>query len=93
VAIARLEELKTKIPEVDRPLEEREEFANQLLQTYLLTFNLDLEMVTLSKAEFQAWDNYLYANLLIVQCQRAAVRVSPSTWAAIEERMLLPPQD
>lgn len=92
-AIARLEELKTKITDKDRPLEERKEFANQLWQTYLQTFNFDLEMVTLSEAELQAWDNYLYANLLIVQCQRVAVRVSPSTWAAIEERMLLSPQD
>ncbi len=92
-AIARLEELNTKIPDKDRPLNERKEFADQLLQTYLQTFNLDLEMVTLSKAELQAWEDYFYANWLIIECQRAAVRVSPSTWAAIEERMLLPPQD
>jgi len=92
-AIARLEELKTKIPDEYKPLEERKEFANQLLQTYLQTFNLDLEMVTLSEAELRAWDNYLYANFFIIQCQRAAVGVSSSTWAAIEERMLLPPQD
>jgi hypothetical protein len=46
-------------------------------------------MINLSQEEIKALDNYLYANHLIIQCKEAAVRVSPTTWEAIEARMLL----
>ncbi|MEQ8385212.1 MAG: hypothetical protein RH949_22900 [Coleofasciculus sp. A1-SPW-01] len=37
--------------------------------------------------------NYCYVNTLMVQCKKSAVRVSPKTWAAIEERMLRVPNN
>jgi hypothetical protein len=36
------------------------------------------------------FDNYFYANLLMVECKKAAVRVSRKTWSEIESRMLMP---
>jgi hypothetical protein len=39
------------------------------------------------------WQLENYANYLMVQCKEAAVRVSPKTWEAIEERMLLVPNN
>ncbi|WP_445251866.1 MULTISPECIES: NACHT C-terminal helical domain 2-containing protein [unclassified Microcoleus] len=36
---------------------------------------------------------YLYANYLIIQCQEAAVRISPKTWEEIESRMLVVPDN
>ena len=47
-------------------------------------------MVDLSESELKALDNYFYANLLMVECKNAAVRISPKTWKEIESRMLLP---
>ena len=47
-------------------------------------------MLELSKLEIETLDNYLYANLLMVECKKVAVRVSPETWNGIESRMLLP---
>ncbi len=60
----------------------------QMLQIYLNAFNLNRELIKLSEKEAIAWKKYLYANHLIIQCKEAAVRVSPKTWAEIEDRML-----
>jgi len=90
--IANLETLNAQIPDKNQPKKVRQEFTNKLLKTYLQPFHLNREMVTLSEEEIEVWDKYLYANLLIIQCKQAAVQVSPQVWAAIEDRMLLPPQ-
>jgi hypothetical protein len=93
VLIARLEALKAKAPD-DKQLEElHRAFAKQISQTFLQAFRLSPEMVNLSVEEAQAWKNYLYANYLIIKCKESAVRVSPKTWEAIEERMLLVPNN
>jgi len=91
-AIANLEALNSQITYKSLFKKLDQEFADKLLQTYLQSFHLNPEMVTLSEEEIEAWDNYLYANLLIIQCKQAAVQVSPQVWAAIEDRILLPPQ-
>ncbi|BAZ31848.1 signal transduction protein [Cylindrospermum sp. NIES-4074] len=68
-----------------------QEFGIRLQRTLLNAFRLPPEMINLSEEEAQALGNYLYANHLIIQCKQAAVRVSPTTWEAIEARMLLVP--
>ena len=65
-------------------------FGKKIIQTWQEAFLLTSEVVDLSKSEIEALDNYLYANLLMVECKRAAVRVSRETWSGIESRMLLP---
>jgi hypothetical protein len=52
------------------------------------------EMVYITEQEVQeqkAFAYYLYANWLILKCKEVAVRVSPKTWAGIEDRMLRVP--
>jgi predicted NACHT family NTPase len=95
VLIARLEALKAKLPDHKQPEEVRRAFAEQFLQTLLKAFRLSPELVNLSEEEVQvqAWKNYFYANDLMMWCKEAAVRVSPKTWEAIEERMLLVPNN
>ncbi len=88
--LARLEALKAKIPYDEKPREVRRAFAKGIIQTWLKAFDLTPELIDLSKEETKAIENYLYANLLVVECRRAAVRVSKSTWKEIEARMLLP---
>ncbi|MBD2523054.1 NACHT domain-containing NTPase [Nostoc sp. FACHB-133] len=91
VLIAQMEALKAKAPDEQQLKEVLEAFVERLQETLLNAFNLTLEMIDLSKAEAEAFGNYLYANYLIIQCKQAAVRVSPQTWEAIEARMLLVP--
>ena len=91
VLITRLEALKAKIPDEKQPKEAHRTFVKRWLQTWLVAFNLPPELINLSEEEAEAWKNYFYANYLIIQCKEAAVRVSPKTWAEIEERMLLVP--
>jgi hypothetical protein len=93
VLITRLTELKDKIPDDKQPQKVGQAFVDRLLQTWLNGFNLTQEMVNLSNEELKALDNYFYANYLIIQCKEAAVRVSTKTWEAIEERMLLIPDN
>jgi ribosome biogenesis GTPase A len=93
VLIARLEALKAKAPDDKQSEELRRAFVKQFLQTLLQAFRLNPELVNLSEEEAEAWKNYFYANYLMVQCKEAAVRVSPKTWAEIEERMLLVPNN
>jgi hypothetical protein len=93
VLIARLEALKAKVSDDKQPKEVPRAFAKQILQTLLKAFRLNPELVNLSEEEAEAWKNYFYANYLMMQCKEAAVRVSPKTWEAIEERMLLVPNN
>ena len=88
VLIARLEALKAQVPNNNQPVEICQAFRNKVLQTWHNAFNLNLELVDLSEAEAEALENYFSANWLMVQCRQAAVRVSPTTWAGIEDRMV-----
>ncbi len=88
VLVARLKALKAHTPDNNQPVEVRRTFRNKVLQTWYNALNLSSELVNLSKAETKDLENYLYANWLIVQCRQAAVRVSPTTWAGIEDRMV-----
>ena len=64
--------------------------ARQIIEIFRKAFNITSEIVDLSESELDALDNYLYANLLMVECKKAAVRVSKEVWNGIESRMLLP---
>lgn len=93
--IATLEELKQQISNYKKRKEvHRKEvhyyFRNKIFQIWLEAFKLAPEIIHLSDLEKQALNNYLYANLLMVECKKAAVRVSKETWKEIESRMLLP---
>ncbi|MEA5535830.1 NACHT C-terminal helical domain 2-containing protein [Crocosphaera sp. XPORK-15E] len=64
-------------------------FINKLSQTWNNAFHLTPELVNLRIEELEEIDNnYFYINLLMVNCQKAAVNVSPKTWEGIEDRML-----
>ncbi|MFO5492518.1 MAG: NACHT domain-containing protein, partial [Cuspidothrix sp.] len=87
--LTELTTIEAKIPDSSQPEEVHRDFAENLIITFLKSFNLTPEIVNLSKEEIKALDNFLYANYLIIQCKEAAVRVFPKTWEAIEGRMLL----
>jgi hypothetical protein len=88
--IDKLEKMKSEIPDKNQYKREQHTFAFQLIQTWLRAFHLTPDMVDLSDEELESLDNYLYANLLLIECERAAVRRSPEVWSQIEERMLRP---
>ena len=67
-----------------------QDFGKKIIQTWLEVFHLTPEMIDLSESELKVLDNYFYANLLMVECKKAAVRVSKDTWNSIEARMLSP---
>ncbi|MBC6419293.1 MAG: hypothetical protein GDA44_11220 [Prochloron sp. SP5CPC1] len=83
-----LEMFKAKIPQYNSSQEVQTAFFEKVIETWLNSFHLTLEMVTLSKKELKEWRNYSYVNLLIVKCKEAAARVSQKSWSKIEERML-----
>ncbi|MDX2212760.1 MAG: NACHT domain-containing protein [Oculatellaceae cyanobacterium bins.114] len=88
VLIAWLDALKVKAPHYQKTLASRKAFIEQVHQTWLNALNLHREWINLSRSEVTALDQYLFANLLIVQCRRSAVWVSPQTWETIEDKIM-----
>lgn len=87
--ITQLGNLKTKISQ-DSQKEEIRKALKELINFWLTSFHLTLEMIDLSVEERKAMDNYFYGNLMLVKCKESAVRYSPEVWEKIESRMLLP---
>jgi hypothetical protein len=85
-----MERLKQKIPNKQQPKEIHQQFAKQFIQIWLQAFHLTPEMLTFSKSELKAIDDYLYAIKLIIDCRKSAVRVNISAWEQIESRLLMP---
>lgn len=86
--IDRLKLLRLDAPNSSQPEEAMQSFNDRMSRVWLNALRIDSDFVNLTEAELSALENYLYANWLIVRCKQAAVRVSPQTWGAIEDRML-----
>ncbi|MEM6255235.1 MAG: NACHT domain-containing protein [Cyanobacteria bacterium P01_D01_bin.156] len=87
-----LEALQKQIPSGNATAQKWQNFADQLIETYLSFFKLDKSLIMFSLEEAQALENYLYSVKLIIDCKNAAVRVSRQEWEAIESRLLTPQQ-
>jgi hypothetical protein len=88
VLIARLEALRVKFQDQPNTFKTRRILVEQIHKSWLEVLQLKPEWIKLSQPEAKALDRYLYANLLIVHCRQAAVRVSAKTWNAIEAGIL-----
>lgn len=88
--IATLKELQQNMPQEKEKKEVFPAFGKQMIEIWLKAFQLQTEMVELSKQEIKELDRYFYANLLMVECEQAAVLVLRKTWQEIESRMLMP---
>ncbi len=88
--IVSLDSFASQTSKVSKGMEERLKFSNQILNAWLKAFHLNSEIIELSESELQTLCNYLFANVLMIECKEVAVRVSSEVWAGIESRMLLP---
>lgn len=79
--IAKLEVVRAKTQGRNQPPEVHEEAWMDALKVY--------QYCELLQEEAKVLADYLYAQELIVRCQKSAVRVSKKNWTAIEERLLL----
>jgi hypothetical protein len=68
-----------------------EAFVERSCQLWLTAINLTEDLVNLGDNEIRSLEHYLYACELMVHCKQAAVRLSPQTWQAIEDRILTLP--
>ncbi|NJL83609.1 MAG: hypothetical protein HC890_12855 [Chloroflexaceae bacterium] len=90
--IAQLETLKTQIPNRNQLEQVYREFAERIIKVWLNAFYLTREMVEFAQEELAEIDRqYFYIYWLMLECKKAAVKVSPETWAAIEDRMFRVP--
>ena len=76
------------MPGEDDSFEQWRQWADQLEFAWLDALELDKEALTLSQAEAEALRDYLYANELLIRCQKSAVRVSRKAWEDLEARLL-----
>ena len=65
-------------------------FMQELVKSWQQAFKLNPEILNFTESEMESLDDFVYANLLLVECKKAAARVSPDVWEGIESRMLLP---
>ena len=86
----KLNKLQTKISDKNLSSEIYRDFARKIIPIVLKGFHLTTKMINLSEKEAKLLENYFYANLLMVECKKAAVGVSTKTWNTIEELMLRP---
>lgn len=89
-AINNLQKLKSEVQNEDRSVRSDQICSQKLTTIWMKAFSVNLDMVNLSDAEINLVNNYLYANGLLIECERAAVRRSPEVWSKIKERMLKP---
>ncbi len=88
--VSKLETIKKQIPDNNQSRIVQQDFAKQLIDTWLAYFHTSQLEMTLSRQELEILDNYLYSNLLIIRTKQSASRVTQKTWSEIESRMLLP---
>lgn len=88
--ISDLENFSSEIPDFKQSLKVRQKFSQKLIVTWLSYFHISQGKMILSKQELETFDRYLYSNLLIINTNEAASRVTQATWSGIESRMLLP---
>jgi hypothetical protein len=84
----KLANLHDQAPSYEQSFEVRVQFRNQISYIWLQTLYLPLDLNQLSSQEIKSLENYLYGNLLMVQCKNAAIAISLKTWQDIESRML-----
>ncbi|WP_055076919.1 NACHT domain-containing NTPase [Pseudanabaena sp. 'Roaring Creek'] len=84
---SKLDNLYAQAPNYEQSIEVREQFRSQISLTWAQTLYLPLDSNHLSLLEIENLENYLYANLLMVQCKNAAIAISPVTWNKIESRI------
>ncbi len=86
--------LRQNIPAKYSTHDEHISFSHTILKTLFNLFDFPEKSTWISEKEVHEIDQkYFYPYKLMLDCQVAAVRVSSSTWQAIEERMFLPPEN
>lgn len=86
--IKNLKKLRNEIPDKSQSWQVRQAFTRKIIGKWLEAFRISPNMIDFSPLEIEALDNYLYGNLLLIECERAAVRRTPEVWSQIESRML-----
>jgi hypothetical protein len=91
--IVQLRELEKQLPDREQPKQIHLAFADRLVDTWCHALHVNPEIVKLSEEEAEALGDYLLANIFIIPCKEAAVRISAKTWEEIESRMLVVPEN
>ena len=80
--------LSDQIPNPHAPPHEWSQWGNNLMLSFITSFDLTREMLNLSHEEKRALKDYLYITDLLIRCKDAATRVPKADWEAVEARLL-----
>ncbi|EKU97607.1 putative NTPase (NACHT family) [Leptolyngbya sp. PCC 7375] len=83
-----LKKLKDKIPQASAPGSAWESYADEIETIFLNALELTIEDISLSREEWQCLSDYLYANELLLSCQRSSIGISRKAWESLKERLL-----
>ena len=87
----KLNRAREKLPGKGALVKDWQRFIDALDQVWLDALNLDKSAVRFSDLEIEVLKGYLYANSLLLDCKKSAVRISSNSWKEIEERMFTIP--
>ena len=87
----KLNRAREKLPGKGALVKDWQRFIDALDQVWLDALNLDKSTVRFSDLEIEVLKGYLYANSLLLDCKKSAVRISSNSWKEIEERMFTIP--
>ena len=83
-----LQDLNHKAPELSAPAEEWFSYAEEIESIWFNALGLTKEELSLSRTEWSHLVNYLYANELLLSCQKSSIGISRKAWEALEARLL-----
>ncbi|WP_442786265.1 NACHT C-terminal helical domain 2-containing protein [Leptothoe sp. PORK10 BA2] len=80
--------LKDKVPQSSALAEQWQSFGDELETIYLKALELTVEDISLLEDEWNWLSDYLYANDLLLRCQRSSIGISRKAWETLKERLL-----
>ena len=84
------DEPTTKNNDSEDAVESIKKYANKIIGIWLKYFQVEQTTVYWEMEEIPALEQYIYTNLLLLECKHSATRVSQQVWIGIISRMLSP---
>lgn len=85
---AKLEAIKAKFKDDNKPLKIRQELAKNVYQAWIETLQIQQDLMILSTIDMESLADYLYVIELILNCKDTSIRISEKAWKKIDKMIL-----
>jgi hypothetical protein len=88
VFLSHVRELKSKLPTRHASHEDWNHYAHELESLLIEILEVTPEMLSLTQEEWQALEDYIYSNELLLRCRQSAIGISLRAWEQLEKRLM-----